>query len=307
MGRPQTSWAEEERTRKIEDLLENPGRDEFFFLRRLIGKTPAQVRNLMVEEFIHRFDLDEHADEIRKSFPSRRSWNELDIALSAFGGMVADVEDHLLFVDRMRYVLAALPQKKDYSDKYADKYTLDATRPKRGWRYSTCNFCWRAVPHGAGPIKKAGLLCFEHNLPSTNSTYRRRKGLKAQIRGEQRLVVERLRKRIPSALSDGEARKTMLSLMTTPNDCLPRLVEYLNGVGHDGEPESLLWAFHGPASAEMNSLYRDAIGEYIQEILTTKSTFSPDQPLALIFTFDELSAAEAWLTVLDHDGRRKNP
>ena len=118
-------------------------------------------------------------------------------------------------------------------------------------------------------------------------------------------IVEKLRKLLPPGMPDAEARETVVSLVTTPNDCLPRLVEYLSNVGHKGDPESLLWAFHGPVCDRMDALYREALGEFIQEILTAESQFNPGQPLPLIFTMDELSRAEAWLTLLERDGRRK--
>lgn len=289
---------------KIEELLQNPGKDEIFFFRQLFGKTPAQVRNLMTEEFIRRFDLAEYADEIWKGLPSRRSWLELDIAIAKFAGML-EVEEHCQFWDRMRYVLAALPQKKDYSDKYMDSKALETASPKRRWKYDTCMLCWRSVPYRVGRAKKRGQLCFMHNLPSTHSIYRRRSGLRESVWIEKRTIAKRLKEQLPQSLSDEDRRNRILSLMTAQNDCLPRLVDYLDSVRHNGEPESLLWAFHGPASDEMDALYQEGLGEFIQTVLTTKNIFDPRQPLANIFTVDELSSAEAWLAVLDRDGRRK--
>ena len=37
---------------RIAYFLESPGRGEFFFLIQMLGKTPAQVRNTMIEEFM---------------------------------------------------------------------------------------------------------------------------------------------------------------------------------------------------------------------------------------------------------------
>ena len=53
-----------------------------------------------------------------------------------------------------------------------------------------------------------------------------------------------------------------------------------------------------------NALYKEAMEEFIQEILSMKNPFVPDQ-LTCLFSTWELSEAEAWLTLLDRDGRRK--
>lgn len=96
----------------------------------------------------------------------------------------------------------------------------------------------------------------------------------------------------------------MYSQLTATNGYLPRLVEYLSRAGHDGTHESLLWAFHGPASDIKDSLYFEALDEYIQRTLNAKDVLDPTHPMP-IFNIDELSRAEAWLTLLDRDGRRK--
>jgi hypothetical protein len=104
--------------------------------------------------------------------------------------------------------------------------------------------------------------------------------------------------------SEDDAHKVMLAHLTTPNDCLPRLVEYLNRIGLDGTHESLLWAFHGPASEITDSRYKEGLEEYIRFVLDAKDIFDPTQP-TFIFSIDEMSRAEAWLTLLERDGRMK--
>lgn len=289
---------------RIEEFLKNPGKEEFFFFRRLLGKTPAQVRNMMVEEFIRRFDLGAYTEEIMEAFPSRRSWRELDVVAAQFGGSVED-EEHRLFWDRMRYVLAAVPQRKEFSDKYADKHELEGKRPKKGWQYTTCKFCWRTVPYNPSLLRKTGTFCFAHNLPAKDSVYRKHNRLLGQLSMEQQVTVKKLMELFSRCPSDEEASRTMLVHLTTLNECLPRLVEYLNNAGHNGEPESLLWAFHGPMSDMKDMLYKDALAEFIRDVLTAEDPFNPGHPVPFIFTIDELSRAEAWLTLLDRDGRRK--
>ena len=289
--------------KRIEDFLKNQPEEDFFFLKLLIGTTPAQARNIMIEEFIKRFNLDAYAEKIATAIPPKRSWYYLDLAIDQFAGKMG-VDEHRLFWDRMRYVLEALPQRKDYGDKYADRHEQESTRPKRGWQYFTCRHCWRTVPYNKQLRQKAGGLCFEHDFPATHSIYRKHSRLARSIRVERQLVVEKLLKLFKIGLSDEEMCKAEIDCVTTPNDILPRLVEYLKTVGHNGDRESLLWAFHGPASKITNALYKEAMEEYVQEVLTTKSLFAPNQP-ACIFSIWELSEAEAWLTLLERDGRRK--
>lgn len=289
---------------RVERFLENPAKDEYFFLLRLIGKTPAQVRRLMIDEFIQRFDLIKQTDEIEKAFPSQRSWYKLDVAIDEFGGMMG-VDEQLQFWDKMRYVLEALPQRREFSDKYTDRQVGATGKPKKGWDFRDCLHCWRTVPVNAGRSRKSPAFCFEHDLPANHSLYRRHKRLRENLSDEQRIIVEKLKAALPQSLSDEAARNTMLSLLTSTNDCLPRLVEHLARAGHDGQPESLLWAFHGPISDGIQPHYKEALGEFIRDILTMKSPFEPYGPIPFIFTIPELSRAEAWLTLLDRDGRRK--
>lgn len=97
----------------------------------------------------------------------------------------------------------------------------------------------------------------------------------------------------------------MYSQLTARDGCLPRLAKYLDGIGHDGTHDGLLWACHGPASEIGDSLYKEALSEYIQYTLNAKDILDPSQPMP-IFSIDEFSRAEAWLTLLDRDCRRKN-
>lgn len=104
--------------------------------------------------------------------------------------------------------------------------------------------------------------------------------------------------------SDADVHKTVLAHLVTSNDCMPRLAEYLTSVGHNGDYESLLWAFHGPVSDEMDALYKEAMDEYVQNTLTAKDLFDADLSV-FIFSIAEMSRAEAWLTLLDRDRRRR--
>jgi hypothetical protein len=213
-------------------------------------------------------------------------------------------EEHLQFWDRMRYVLAALPKRKDYGDKYQDWEKSKTTRATRGWNFATCKFCWRRVAHSSGLHRKTACCCFKHDLPATHSIYRRHSRLARQLRAEQQPVVKKIMALVAGCPSEADAHKAMLIHLMKPNDCLPRLAEHLDGVGHDGTPESLLWAFHGPASDITDARYKEWLNEYIQYVLDAKDVFEPTRPI-FILGIDEMSRAEAWLTLLDRDGRRK--
>jgi hypothetical protein len=290
---------------RVDYFLKSPGKKEFFLFRRMLGKTPAQVRNMMVKEFIQRYDLAAYADEIENAFPSKRSWRDLDLMIDKFAGAM-DVEEHRLFWDKMRYVLEAIPQHRDYGDKYGDAHGEQTSRPKRGWKYATCKLCWRIVSYNPGVIRKTASFCFMHNLPAMNPVYRKHRRLLEHLLSEQQPVVKKFMALIEAcpSESEAEAQDVVYSQLTAPDGCLPRLAKYLKGIDHDGTHESLLWAFHGPASEIKDSLYKDALEEYIQRILNRKDILDPSQPMP-IFSIDELSRAEAWLTLLERDGRRK--
>jgi hypothetical protein len=83
--------------------------------------------------------------------------------------------------------------------------------------------------------------------------------------------------------------------LTSPESVLPNLVNHLKGVGHDGQPESLLRAFHGPFPKGLESIYREAMEAFFQAALKYPH----------LFTLDELALAEAWLKVLQTDKRWK--
>ncbi len=117
---------------RIAIFLQTPGKDEFFFLLQMLGKTPAQVRNMMIDEFIRRFCLEGHSDEIKGTLPFQRSWRALDVAITQFAKVV-ESDEHLQFWDKMRYILEALPQRKDYGDKYPDG--------QQRWNFITCKLC----------------------------------------------------------------------------------------------------------------------------------------------------------------------
>jgi hypothetical protein len=145
-----------------------------------------------------------------------------------------------------------------------------------------------------------------HNLPAMHSVYRKHSRLFEHLSSEQRPVAKKITALIAACPSEsaGNTQDVTYSQLTAPDGCLPRLAAHLKAIGHDGTPESLLWAFHGPASEIRDSLYKEALEEYIQRTLNTKDMFDPTQPMP-IFSIDELSRAEAWLTLLERDGRRK--
>ena len=282
---------------RIAHFLKTPGKDEFFLLLRMPDKTPSQVRSMMIDEFVRRFGLETRADAIREAFPSRRSWPALAGAMAGFAGALG-VEEHRRFWERMRHVLEALPRRKDCGDA-PESGTVKA---KRGWNYAICKFCWRRVCHNPGVFRKTGSLCFKHNLPAMHPIYRKHRRLESQFPEEQQAIVERMTALVAGRPSEQESHEMLFSQLTAPDGCLPHLAAYLHGVGHDGTRVSLLWAFHGPASDIRDSRYKDALNGYIRYALAARDILDPGRPMP-VFGIDELSRAEAWLTLLERDGR----
>lgn len=287
---------------KAEELLKNPGKGEFFFFLQLLGKTPGQIRNMMIDKFVQQFALEAQADQIMEVFPFQRSWRDLDLAITQLASSM-EVEAHLQFWDRMRYVIEALPKRQDYGEKYQEG---KSTESRQRWNFGTCKLCWRRVSHNTTLIRKTACYCFKHNISATYSIYRRHSRLARQLLTEQQPVAKRIMALVADCPSEAEAHKIMLDHLTTPNDCLPRLVEYLHRVGHNGTPESLLWAFHGPESEIKELRYKEGLVAYIRYALDAKDLLDPTQS-TFIFSIDEMSRAEAWLTLLEQDGRRKKP
>jgi hypothetical protein len=195
----------------------------------------------------------------------------------------------------MRYLLEALPQLREYKDRYAEK--AGQKLPKRGWDFETCDLCWRTLPVNRDLRKKTGRLCFEHDLPASDPVYRRHKRLKAQVDSDYLPILERLKSEFPRGMSNEAIVAHLQIELTGSESVLPNLVEHLKTVGHDGQPKNLLRAFHGPFPKGLESAYREAMEIFFQEAL--------DYPYFL--TLDELTLAEAWLKALQNDRRRKHP
>ena len=315
------SSRQEERVRY---LLRNPGGQEFKLFKRLVGLTPAQARRLMAEEYFRRFTPDRFdpklsLDAVLKYLPPCRSWLKLDEGTKAFvktrekffrlAGMGRDYDiksaelsrdlegrfdQELDYWDKMRYLLAALPQLREFKDKYTDK--AGRRLPKKDWMFETCDLCWRTLPVNPDLRKKTGRLCFEHDLPATDPVYRRHKRLKAQVDSEYMPILERLKNEYPRGMSNEAIAARLKIELTGQESVLPHLVEYLAASGHDGRPEGLLHAFHGPFPKGLESTYREAMEIFFQDALK----------YPYFLTLDELALAEAWLTALKTDRRRKH-
>lgn len=287
----------------IENLMNTPGKDEFFFLLRLIGITPTQVRSKMAKEFTRRFGRDALSDEMLAALPVGPSWRELTDAVAGFAESPT-LEEQRQFWDRMRYILAALPRRASCRYGCADApepETPPQPPPRRTWNHGTCRHCWRRVVYNSGSVRKTAGYCFEHNLPAAHPAYRRRSQLARRIAPERQAVAGKLAALLAACPSGTDAHEILFAQLTAADGCLPRLAKYLHGIGHDGSPESLLWAFHGPASGITEPLYRDALAEYIQYVLDAGDPLNSGRA-DFIFSMDELSVAEAWLTVLEHGG-----
>ena len=308
---------------QIRYLLRNPGGQEIELFKRLIGLTPAQARRLMAEEYFRHFEPDRFdpkfsLDVVLKNLPSCRSWLKLDDSLKAFiktreehsrlAGMGREYDavsgqvsrkfeerfdQELDYWDKMRYLLEALPQLREFKNKFEDQ--ADQGLPKRGWIFETCDLCWLTLPVNPDLRKKTGRLCFEHDLPASDPVYRRHKRLKARVDSEYLTILKRLKRQYPREMNIEDITARFQIELTGPKSVLPNLVEHLKAVGHDCQPESLLRAFHGPFPKGLESTYREAMEIFFQDALQ----------YPYFFTLDELTLAEAWLIALQTDRRRK--
>ena len=306
---------------KLDGLKNNPGVDEFEFFKRLIGLTPAQARQVMVQEYISRFNPNLTQDEVLQVLTHGRTWSDLDSNIKRFlvfrremyerlarpelidqyistqlsGDLNQQCDLELAFWDKMRHLIYSLPKPRDFSNKYVYRDELMEQRPERGWSYQTCELCWRMAPFNPAS-KPSTVLCLTHlKLKIKESAYRKLRRLE---KGIQKLcfdISKRLKPWRDMKMSDDEEQEALVYLMTAAESPLPLLVEYLKNHGHDGTRESLLRAFHGPFP-KTYVLYTNAMDEFVQGALKTP----------LFITAYDLCLAEAWLTALSKDKRRKN-
>lgn len=304
---------------KIADLEGNPGGDEFAFFKRLLGMTPAQARQAMAEEYVTRFKPNLELGEVVKILQPGRTWLELDLGIKRFLAlrqkmyetlagtelidqrilaMPSDESDkqfdlELDFWDKMRHLIFVLPKPCEFSNKFVNQRAVKKTRPSKGWHYATCALCWRTVSYNPAAKPKA-ILCFEHDLNSDHPLYRKHFRLEKGIHKQCFDISKRLKPWRDKDMTDEEERKALIYLMTSADSPLPLLVAYLKTQGHDGTPESLFRAFHGPLE-KMPTVYKKAMEEFFQTILTAPP----------FITAYEICLAEAWLEAFHSDKRRK--
>ncbi|MCD8349953.1 MAG: hypothetical protein LUC93_05000 [Planctomycetaceae bacterium] len=286
---------------EIAGLLKTPAKSEFFFLLQLIGKSPTHVRDRVVDEFARRHpSVSNNGATI--VFPWTISdWKNLHDAVSRLAES-ADGGAYKEFWARMRYVIAALPKHGPSSD--ASLLHQPAGRPRQEWSYATCKHCWRRVAHNSGLYRKTASYCYAHNLPSAHPIYRKHSRLARSVLVEQQAAMGKITAMVRDASTDADAQDIIIANLTSPSENLPHVATYLEEVGHDGTPEGLLWAFHGPSHAIKDAEYSAALERYIQYVLDAKIVTDPNTS-CLIFSYDELSRAEAWLTLLGSGGRRR--
>jgi len=306
---------------RLDSLKNTPGADEFGFFKHLIGLTPAKARLTMAEEYARRFSPNLTLEEIVKGLGPGKTWRDLDLGITLFlkarhkfyellvhpaeakavyGGLSSElIQQYDLevdFWDRMRLLIHSLPRPREFSNKYQSRSSLGEKRPAKGWSYETCQLCWRTVPYNSAALSKNGILCFLHDLPSDDPTYRKHKRLADSVHVHYSKVLKPLKECFPRGIPDEAVMPVMMRILTTDGTPLPKLAEYLTQVGHDGTPEALLRAFHGPFPVDdLPKFYSAAIDEFFQWAMG----------FPYLFTLDELCLAESWLTSLQIDRRKK--
>ncbi|MCD8139106.1 MAG: hypothetical protein LUE17_04900 [Planctomycetaceae bacterium] len=162
------------------------------------------------------------------------------------------------------------------------------------------------MAYDSGLYRKTAGYCFLHNLPAPHPVYRKHSRLARSVQGEQQKVSTELTTLLAGLPSGTEVVDFLFATLTSSEGCLPHLAQYLEETGHDGTPEGLLWAFHGPVDAISDSAYATALGRYIRYVVEAQAASGPHASQC-IFSYDELSRAEAWLTVLGGEGKRRYP
>ena len=306
---------------RLDSLKSTPGADEFDLFKRLIGLTPAEARQAMAEEYTRRFHPNLTLEEIVKGLGPGKTWRDLDIGITLFlkarhkfydllvhpveakvvyAGLSREVvrqyDQEVDFWDRMRYLIHSLPRPREFSNKYQSRSSLGKKKPAKGWDFETCQLCWRTVPFNSVAQSKNGILCFRHDLPSDDPTYRKHKRLLNGVHDHYSKVLKPLKERFPRGIPDEAVMPVMIRILTTTDTPLPKLVEYLVQVGHDGTPETLLRAFHGPFPDNLPKFYTEAMEEFFQWAIG----------FPYLFTLDELCLAEAWANCLQIDQRKKS-
>ena len=300
-------------------LLWTTGGKEFELFKKLIHQTPAMARKLMAEEYFLRFKPDRFhpifsLENVLNLLPPCRSWLGLEDSIRTFDNVFRGALVHNSGVgkgklsdssckesdywDRMLYLVEALPKRREFSNKHNDREAI-RRHPKHGWQFKTCYLCWRTLPVNPDLREMTPPLCFEHDgIPAGNKLYRRLDRRRDQAYSDHILILRSLADKNSKRLSRGDSiRANILAELTSPESLLPNLVKHLKTVGHDGQPESLLRAFHGPFPNDLDPAYREAMEDHFKHIL--------QYPL-FIFLHD-MALAEAWLRALQTDRRRKRP
>ncbi len=275
---------------KIIGLMKTPAKREFFFLMQLVGNPPERVGLILSDEFVRRFSECPDADELPPILPGVATWEQLQDAVLLAAESSSD-ERLRAFWKNMVHILDVLPKSDEQSADGAVRHA--SRRISQVWSFATCNHCWRRVAYSSGKHRKTAGYCFVHDLPSSHPVFRKHSRLARDLAGEQQAAVGRIMALVRAARSEKKAQEAIIASLTTPNDCLPRLARYLDEIGHDGTPEGLLWAFHGPIEAITDAAYVAGLDEYIRYVLDNHS-----RHLSSLFSYDELSRAEAWLILL---------
>ncbi len=254
---------------------------------------------------------------IRRLSPSH-TWPRMDIKISSFAESlfhVTDMEGALDFWDKMRYLLQALPKRREPKGtdlpEERDTKASQHQKPKHGWRYEVCEFCWRTVPVNTDVKKKQKVRCFLHSLENvgpSDPTYRKYSRLQKSVSAAARELEDRLRDVYPWSLTSAFKREAARTLnwfhLTSPQSPLKNLVVFIKDelqqydlatMEQDEAFRLILETFHGPFDAKGASPYREAMAAYIHDRVYFETLVDVPQ----------LALAEAWLTALKRDGRRK--
>lgn len=267
------------------------------------GKNTLEVAHIFAQIFTHHFSENwGTTEEITQHLQPKgkiSTWSNLDKYINVFcKQFYQDYElhnDKIQLIDEIRFTIQDLPQRLKY--KLPDTKEEYKTPQETAEHFTLCSLCWRSVPRR--PLEKKTPLCHIHDLPCSNSDYRRRARMKNQVE----LIKLRLTKSLPTLWelkrSKHNLNEYLKDLCLNPNSPLPYLTSYLNSLNLPLTTEKeILQALEYP-------VFYHKVQPSIQEAW---DFYLEDRSKHFKLNYVKLLTAEAWLQTdaeKKHGGKRR--
>jgi hypothetical protein len=270
------------------------------------GKNTLEAARVLADIFVTRFGQawGVRGEILKRLLPKGRasSWAELDRHLSSFCRQFYGYEENaekIEFLDKARFVIQSLPQRQDYKlDENKEEYP---TPEETAYHFATCSLCWRAVMRR--PLEKKTPLCHIHDLPSTNSEYRRRARMREQVEQRKLELVKALPGFFGLRHRDNVDLDSYLYGLCLNPDSLLYLAEYLHSLSCPPlslplqTAKNILEALEHPIYHRLPPHIREAWDCYLE-----------DRGKHFKLNYVKILSAEAWLEVdakRQHGGKRR--